>query len=102
PEALAVTASKRAEPRIPFGALVERGLVPPGAFLFDPTGRHAARVRADGTLAVDGASGSIHRIGAHVQRAEACNGWVFWHTEVNGARVPIDVFRQKLRAELTE
>ena len=97
---LSVTPSKRAEPRIPFGALVERGLVPPGTFLSDPTGLYAARVRADGTLVAGDASGSIHRIGAHVQHAEACNGWTFWHVDVNGSRVPIDVFRQQLRAEL--
>ena len=42
----------------------------------------------------------IHRIGAHVQGLDACNGWTFWQFEMNGALVPIDVLRQRLRAEL--
>ena len=93
--------SKRAEPRIPFGWVVERGLLPPGTVLQGPQKRHRAKVRADGSLVCADASGSIHRIGAHVQGLEACNGWTFWHFEVNGAMVPIDVLRQQLRAGLT-
>ncbi len=59
-----------------------------------------AKVRADGTLVCADASGSIHRIGAHVQGLDACNGWTFWQFESNGALMPIDVLRQRLRAEL--
>ena len=60
-----------------------------------------AKVRADGTLVCADATGSIHRIGAHVQGLDACNGWTFWQFELpNGALVPIDVLRQRLRAEL--
>jgi modification methylase len=99
-DAIEVTRSKRAEPRVPFGAVVERGLLTPGAVLSDAAGRFAARVRADGTLVCDGAAGSIHHVGAHVQRLEACNGWTFWHARVDGRLIPIDVFRQQLRAEM--
>lgn len=98
--ALLVTTGKRAEPRIPFGAVVERGLIKPGSLLYDPARRHAARVRADGTLAVKDASGSIHQMGAHVQGIAACNGWTFWHILKGGDLLPIDIMRQKLRAEL--
>jgi len=100
PEAIEVTRSKRAEPRIPFGMVVERGLLKPGQTLRDMQKRHAAKVRADGTLVCDGASGSIHRMGAHVQRLDACNGWTFWHFEYNGSLISIDVLRQQLRADL--
>ena len=99
-EALAVTPSKRAAPRVPFGWLVERGMLPAGATLYDARRRHAARVRADGSLASADVTGSIHRVGAHVQGAPACNGWTFWCFEHEGQLVPIDVLRQKLRAEL--
>ena len=98
-DALSISKSKRSEPRIPFGTLVERGLVAPGTLLVDPARRFAAKVRADGTLVTGDASGSIHRIAAHVQGLEACNGWTFWHCEKNGKLVPIDLFRQELRAE---
>jgi modification methylase len=100
PEALKVTTSKRAEPRIPFGMLIERGLIQPGDILVDPFERHAARVRADGSIACRDASGSIHKIGAHVQGLEACNGWTFWHVRNATKLVPIDVLRQQVRAEL--
>ncbi len=97
---LVATPSKREEPRIPFGWLVERGMLRPGQVLTDQSGRWTARVRADGTLISAEHKGSIHQVGAAVQSAPACNGWTFWWTTVEGSRVPIDLFRQKLRAEL--
>jgi modification methylase len=99
-EAIKVSTSKRAEPRIPFGALIERGLIKAGETLHDPANRVAARVRADGSIACRDASGSIHKVGAHVQGAEACNGWVFWHVRKGKAFVAIDLLRQQLRAEM--
>ncbi len=99
-ESLKVTVPRRSEPRVPFGALLERGLVKAGEILFDPTQRIAARVRADGSIASRDASGSIHKIGAHVQGAEACNGWTYWHVMKGANLVPIDVLRQQVRAEM--
>jgi len=92
--------SKKEQPRIPFGWLVERGMLEPGQVLTDQRRRHSARIRADGTLMTDGFKGSIHQVGAFVQKAPACNGWQFWCVEKKGELVPIDIFRQKLRSEL--
>jgi len=96
--------SKRNEPRIPFGVLIEAGLLRPGTVLSDLSGRLHARVRADGTLSAANAlgehRGSIHQVGAAVQGAPACNGWTFWHFEQEGARLPIDHLRQQVRAGL--
>ncbi len=100
PDDLELTRSKKDEPRVPFGAVVERGLLPPGTVLTDPSRRYSARVRADGSLAAADASGSIHKMGAHVQGASACNGWVFWHFQVEGQLKPIDILRQQIRAEM--
>jgi len=99
-EDIQVTKSKKQEPRVPFGTIVERGLLQPGTVLYDPASRHAARVRADGTLACKDATGSIHKIGAHVQGAEACNGWTFWHFKKRGKLMPIDMLRQQVRKEM--
>ncbi len=99
-DAIEITRSKRAEARIPFGWVVERGLLPPGTVLHGSTKRHRAKVRADGSLVCADATGSIHRIAAHVQGLDACNGWTFWHFESKGTLVPIDVLRQQLRAAL--
>ena len=104
PRDLQVVQSKRALPRIPFGRVVERGLLDPGQVLFDARRRFHARVRADGSLVTDGntgaVEGSIHKVGAAVQGAPACNGWTFWHFDAEGKAIAIDVLRQQLRAEL--
>ncbi len=99
-EALGYTESKRAQPRVPFGSLVERGMIEPGETLYDSNKKFAARVRTDGSLITDKAKGSIHQIGAQVQGAQACNGWTFWHVEKKGELMPIDIFRQQVRAEM--
>ncbi len=97
---LIATPAKRDEPRIPFGSLVEQGLLEPGAMLYSPNRRICARVRADGTLITGDFKGSIHQTGAHVQGAPACHGLQFWCFDVEGTLVSIDSLRQKLRAEL--
>jgi modification methylase len=97
--ALDVTQSKRAEPRVPFGQLVERGMLRPGETLVSPTGK-AAKVRADGTLVADGITGSIHQVGAALENAPSCNGWTYWHIRRDGKPVSIDVFRQQIRSEM--
>lgn len=94
------TMPKRNAPRIPFGSLIEQGLIAPGTQLFDDRKRYSATVRADGSLVSDGNSGSIHRVGALVQGFEACNGWTFWHYEKGGKLVPIDELRTRVRATL--
>src|SRR5881392_3708805 len=98
-EALALE-SRRKAPRIPFGNLIERGLIRPGEVLFDQTRRHQARVRADGSLISAEHRGSIHSVGALVQGAPACNGWAFWYVQRNGQPLPIDSLRQLVRTEL--
>jgi modification methylase len=94
------TASKRNEPRVPFGSLIETGLIAPGAILTDARARHIAEVRADGSLRAGSHIGSIHRVGALVQGLPACNGWTFWHFENRGARAPIDDLRRVVRTEM--
>jgi len=97
-EALALD-SRREAPRVPFGTLVERGLVEPGEVLFDQSRRWTARVRADGTVISAAHKGSIHAVAAQLQGAPACNGWAFWYVQRQGAAVPIDALRQQVRAE---
>ena len=100
PSALEMAMGKRGEPRIPFGVLIETGLIAPGTLLTDSRARHEAEVRADGTICAGGHTGSIHRVGALVQGLDACNGWTFWHFERKGALAPIDELRKIVRSEL--
>ncbi|MET3926431.1 site-specific DNA-methyltransferase [Devosia sp. 2618] len=99
-EALQSVTPKRKEARIPFGSLLEQGLIEPGAQLFDLSRRYYAMVRADGSLVSGSHQGSIHKVGALVQGAESCNGWTFWHHEQNGRIDPIDDLRTDIRAKL--
>ena len=92
--------SKRAAPRVAFGSLVEMGLIAPGTELFDDRQRFSALVRADGSLVSGAHMGSIHRVGALVQGAEACNGWTFWHARQGKDLAPIDIFRAQIRAQM--
>jgi modification methylase len=93
--------NKKTEPRVPFGAVLERGLILPGDLLADSRHRYAAKVRADGTLIAADVKGSIHQVGAAVQGLPSCNGWTFWHFQRKGEWIPIDLLRQRIRSEMT-
>jgi modification methylase len=94
---LSTLTGKRAEPRVAFVSLLDCGLIQPGATLYDSRKRWAAKVRADGTLAIGDTAGSIHKVGAEVQGLEACNGWTFWHYERAGGLTAIDELRRIAR-----
>jgi modification methylase len=100
PSALETARAKRLEPRVAFGTIIELGILEPGVTLTDERGGLAAEVKADGTLTVAGRQGSIHRLGAELQGKAACNGWTFWHYEVEGQRKPIDALRTQARRQL--
>ena len=98
-ESLKVTQSKRAEPRIPFGQLIERGMLQAGEMLVSGSGK-AAKIRADGTLISHDVKGSIHQVGAALEGAPSCNGWTYWHFKRDGHQIPIDLLRQQVRSEM--
>ena len=91
---------KRQEQRIPFGTLIENGMLPPGTTLTDPKQRHEARICADGSLSVNQLRGSIHKVGASLQNAPSCNGWTYWHYKERDEYKPIDALRAQLRAAM--
>ncbi|MDC1375539.1 DNA methyltransferase [bacterium] len=92
------TPRKMLEPRIPFGHLLEQGLINPGELLQDSRNRWTAKIRADGSLISKDKKGSIHSVGAHLQGLQACNGWTFWHIKRSGKLVSIDNLRHAARA----
>ena len=97
-EYLDVIQNNKSKPRIPFGSLVELGIIKPGASLFDPKKKINARIMADGSIRYKDSEGSIHKIAAKIMGAESCNGWTYWHYNVNGNNVSIDSLRQKFIA----
>ncbi len=98
-EALYTTRSKRAAPRIPFGNLLEAGLLQPGDTLYLDRTRGTAQLQADGTLRSGDITGSIHRVGAQLLGLPALNGWEHWYFRdpKTGELRPIDELREKVR-----
>ncbi len=92
--AMTTVPDKRNAPRVAFGLLVEGGVVPPGSVLTDSKRRWTATVGADGALTCGAHQGSIHKVGAALQNAPSCNGWVFWHVACDKELKPIDALRQ--------
>ncbi len=95
---LLTTIVKKVESKVPFGSLIESGLIKAGDKIWDEKNKYSAVVRADGSIKTkDGMIGSIHRVGADLQNAPSCNGWKFWFIEHKGKKVPIDNLRQQYR-----
>ena len=101
-DAVAAAPTKRSEPRVAFASVVEAGLLAPGAMLTDERRRHQAVVRADGSLKLGAAIGSIHKIGALAQGLPACNGWTYWRFETPAGLESIDLLRETMRASMRE
>ena len=107
-DTLAPFVSAREAPRVPFNALIERGMIKPGITLTDAKAKVKATVRADGAISLTGGKndsngvGSIHRMGAVAQGLDACNGWTYWHIDTPKGRVPIDTLRAEFRAAMSE
>ena len=93
--------SKKRLPRVPFGSVVERGMLSPGDILYDVSRKHCAVVRSDGTIKNEVMEGSIHQVGAAAQNAPACNGWVYWYFENEKKElVCIDTLRETIRGNM--
>ena len=88
--------NNKSKPRIPFGSLVELGIVKPGMNIFDQKKKINAKIMADGSIKYHNFEGSIHKMAAKIIGAESCNGWTYWHCNVDGTTVPIDNLRQRL------
>jgi len=93
--------SKRERPRIPFGTLLEQGLLQPGQKLyFGRQGNISATILANGQIKQNGLTGSIHQVGKAIKQAP-CNGWEYWYylDQKTGKRVVIDALRDRVRRE---
>ena len=93
--------NNKSKPRIPFGSLVELGIVKPGMSVFDYKKKVNAKIMADGSIKYQNSEGSIHKVAAKIIGAESCNGWTYWHYNNNGSMLPIDDLRQRLISKST-
>jgi site-specific DNA-methyltransferase (adenine-specific) len=87
------------QPRLPFGHLVEAGLVQPGQQLYfnrDP--QRAASILANGHLQADGSTGSIHQMATRMAGGPT-NGWDFWYFSAGDGKLHlIAELRDQLRS----
>ena len=91
--------NNKSKPRIPFGSLVELGIIKPGTSLMDPKKKINAKIMADGSIKYKESEGSIHKVAAKIMGTESCNGWTYWHYNLDGSIVVIDSLRQKFISE---
>ena len=96
-EVVIMKKSRRDLPKVPFGELVEQGIIPPGAVLTDKKEKYKATVTVDGSLKINNISGSIHKVGATIQGLSNCNGWDFWHIKNKSTSILLDEVRDKYR-----
>jgi modification methylase len=99
-----VTPNPRHRKRIPFGRLVEDGLLKPGQILYyGLKGEQTAQVLADGQLAFNGHRGSIHKIAKEIRKGPG-NGWKLWYywDEEEQKRISIDALREIIRQQASQ
>jgi len=89
--------NNRSKPRVPFGSLVELGIIKPGTEIFDQKKQINAKIMIDGSIKYRKSEGSIHKVAAQILGAESCNGWTFWYYKSGNSLKPIDDLRQRLR-----
>ena len=87
--------NNRSKPRIPFGSLVELGILKPGTILFDPKNKFSAKIMVDGSIKHKESAGSIHKVAAKIMGTDSFNGWTYWHCRVGDSIVLIDSLRQR-------
>jgi modification methylase len=86
------------QPRIPFGALLENGLLNPGQPLFFSKSQAVALVLANGHIRCGDLSGSIHEVARSLVGDAPANGWDLWlYEDTSGKKLKIDELRQQLR-----
>ena len=92
--------NNRSKPRIPFGSLVELGVIKPGTEIYDQKKKVNAKIMADGSIKYQESEGSIHKVAAKILGAESCNGWTYWYYQSGNSLKPIDELRQRLRPSI--
>ncbi len=94
-ENLDIIENNKSKPRIPFGSLVELGILKPGSILFDSKKKINARIMIDGSIKHKHTEGSIHKVAAQIMGTESYNGWTYWHYQDGKETVLIDNLRQR-------
>jgi modification methylase len=97
PEAIEIV--QRKQVRIPFGALLENGLLKPGQFLYFAKDGTRARILVNGHLRCGETTGSIHMLARSLLNDAPVNGWEAWfYKDEHGRKRSINELRQQLHS----
>jgi len=91
---------KRKQVRVPFGTLLENGMLSPGQSLYFAKNSTRAKILSNGHLKCGKLTGSIHGIAKALMNDAPVNGWDVWfYKDENGKKIVIDELREKLRSD---
>ena len=94
----ALDVEKRKQPRVPFGALLENGLLQPGQILHFAKNGKKAKILSNGHLRCGKITGSIHGVAKSLMNNAPANGWDLWfYEDEHGKKIVIDELREKIR-----
>ena len=91
---------KRKQARVPFGALVESGLLKPGQSLYFSKNGVRAKILSNGHIQCGDVTGSIHGVAKTLMNGAPVNGWDVWfYKDESGDKIVIDELRKKIRSQ---
>ncbi len=99
----AVNVEKPKQARVPFGALIENGILNPGQTLFFAKGKVQAKILSNGHLKCGDITGSIHAVAKALMNGAPVNGWEMWfYNDKSGNEIVIDKLRKKMRDQTSK
>jgi modification methylase len=97
----ALHVEKRKQARVPFGTLLENGLLSPGQTLYFAKNGTRAKILANGHLRCGNITGSIHGVAKSLMGDAPANGWDVWfYKDGSGKKIVIDELRETLRSKI--
>lgn len=97
----ALNVEKRRQARVPFGALLENGLLHPGQMLYFAKNGTKAKILSNGHLRCGKITGSIHGVAKALMENAPANGWDLWfYQDESGKKIVIDELREKIRSNV--
>jgi modification methylase len=97
----ALNVEKRKPARIPFGTLLEHGLLQPGQILYFAKNGTKAKILSNGHLKCGNMTASIHGVAKSLMGNTPANGWDLWfYKDESGKKIVINELREKLRSNV--
>ena len=100
----AINVEKPKQARIPFGALLESGMLNPGQSLFFAKDKKIrAKILSNGHLKCGDITGSIHGVAKALMNGAPVNGWDMWlYKDESGKKIVINELREKIRNQTSK